>query len=153
MADETRSGLGFEFILGLCVGLLPWGLSLIGITINLGLGCVILAITFGLLAHAFWTWERARRWSLKVRIITVVVAFVFSAGFVFRQVVRQYRQQSAAAMPVPTASPSPTSPSPTSTPLATPSPTPSPASSRRQKKSVPNVSPRCSAEDRLLGRC
>ena|SRR5258708_29359201 len=99
MADETKSGLGFEFVVGLCVGLLPWGLSLIGIAINLELGCLILAVTFGLLAHAFWRWGSARRWSLKARIITIFVAFAFSAGFVFRQVVAQYRLQSVAATP------------------------------------------------------
>jgi hypothetical protein len=157
MADETKSGLGFEFVVGLCIGLLPWGLSLIGIAVNLELGCLILAVTFGLLAHVFWRWGSARRWSLKARIITIFVAFAFSAGFVFRQVVAQYRLQSVAATPSasPVLAPTPThAPSPTVVPLVNePSPARSSAATGRPKKAVPNATRRCSAEDRLLGRC
>jgi hypothetical protein len=82
-----------QFILGLCIGLLPWGLSLIGFTINIWFGCFILAATFILIAHAFWVWERARRWPMPLRLLTIAFAFIFSAGFVGKQVITQYRQE------------------------------------------------------------
>ncbi|MDX6614837.1 MAG: hypothetical protein QOD75_4023 [Blastocatellia bacterium] len=53
----------------------------------------------------------------------------------------------ASTTPIPTPTPTPTP-----TPVSGPSPAPSPAALRRQKKSAPK-SVRCSAVDRLLGRC
>ncbi|SRR6266542_1145789 len=143
-----------QFILGLCLGLLPWGLSLIGITINLAFGCIILAFTFALIAHAFWIWERARRWPIWLRVVTITLAFVFSAGFVLRQVLAQYRQQIA---PITSASPSPTQ-TPTPIAIASPSPLsiPTPVrvlSSKPKQRTTKRTTKPCTWEDTLLGRC
>jgi hypothetical protein len=114
-----------QLILGLCIGLIPWGLSLIGVTINIWLGCFILAATFILIAHAFWIWERARRWPMPLRLITIAFAFIGSAGFVGKQVITEYRQEHSEPAVVPTRPPVSSSPfmpqpAPTPTVLVTP---------------------------------
>jgi len=41
------------FLVGLFLALLPWGLQLMGITVNVWLGGIILAVAFGTMAYAF----------------------------------------------------------------------------------------------------
>jgi hypothetical protein len=80
-------------VLGIVLGLLPWGLGLIGLTVNLPLGAGILFIAFGLCVYAFWIWERASRWHVLLRVFTVSIAAVFYFWFVGSQVYREYKTE------------------------------------------------------------
>ena len=44
------------FLAGLILALLIWGLQLIGVTVNVWLGGLVLAIALGLMVYAFWIW-------------------------------------------------------------------------------------------------
>jgi hypothetical protein len=137
-----------------------------------GLGAVVIGIGFELSGAAklaavcfivtwvIWSlviyfsnfWQKSKRFSIVGMIVIAAALGLFwwlylpppvpSAAQIAEEV---WKRAPTRATPSPTQMPTP--------PVATPHPTSSPAASRRQKKSVPNASPRCSAEDRLLGRC
>jgi hypothetical protein len=66
------------FAVGGFLGLLQWGLGLIGITFNLWLGAAVLLLAFGLMTHAVWIgvpWiTKGTILRRSVRIVTCVVA-------------------------------------------------------------------------------
>jgi hypothetical protein len=92
------------FLLGVVVGLFPEGLTLIGITINVWLGGLILAVAFGLFVKAFWIWERTSRFHIILRIGTVALFALIYFGLIGRQMLAQYRknhpQQPVVVLPI-----------------------------------------------------
>lgn len=81
------------FLVGLFLALLPWGLQLIGVTVNLWLGGIILAVAFGLMIYAFWIWESPSRWHIYLRIATIIVAAGLYSAFVGRQIIREWQNE------------------------------------------------------------
>ncbi len=96
--EPSARSAEIALVVGLVLGLLPWGLGLIGLTVNLPLGAVILFVAFALCVYAFWIWERASRWHVLLRVFTVLIAAVFYFWFVGSQVYREYKTEH---MPVP----------------------------------------------------
>ncbi len=99
------------FLLGSFCSILPWGASLIGITVNLWLGAAVLLVSFGLIGYAFWLWETSSRWHVALRIGTVILAGLIYSWIVGKQIVTQHRKELIRATkqtssPNPQASPS-----------------------------------------------
>ena len=92
-SEEKNSNATMIFIASLILGLVPWGLGLIGVTANLYLGAFILAVAFGLGVRAFWIWERASSWHVTLRICTVLVGFCVYSYLIGGQIRRQYRAE------------------------------------------------------------
>jgi hypothetical protein len=80
------------FLVGLFVGLVPEGLSLIGVTINIWLGGILLAVAFGLVVYAFWIWEGSWRFHIALRMATIVIGAAIYFGWTGRQMIAQYRK-------------------------------------------------------------
>lgn len=116
-----------SLLVGIFVALLPWGLGMIGVTVNLWLGALVLAVAFGLIVYPLWTWEKFSRWHVVLRISTVVLAAIFYFALIGRQIYAQYQKDH----PVTEISEvTITLPTPTPTPSPTPSPTPRQKTSR-----------------------
>ena len=86
---KTRIAITFFVAVGL--SLLQWGLRLIGFNVNLYFGAFILAVAFGCMAYGFWISEKAAKWRLSIRVITIIMALVVYSFFIVRQIVTQYR--------------------------------------------------------------
>ena len=88
VSDNNRPAFIF-LCLGLAGSLLPSGLQLLGITVNLLLGSVIMVITVGLLAVAFWQTSHSAKHKELIRVLVVLSGL---GGLVLtgRQVIRQY---------------------------------------------------------------
>jgi hypothetical protein len=114
------------FLLGSVCSILPWGASLIGITVNLWLGAAVFLISFWLIGYAFWLWEKPSRWHVALRIGTVILGGVIYIWIIGKQIVAQYRKEvPPATRQVPFPNPQPISPrSAESSPASTPSSTP-----------------------------
>ena len=78
------------FLVGLALALLSWGLQLIGTTVNVWLGGVVLTIAFALMAYAFWIWERTARWHRLLRLGTIIVMAVLYLLFTGKQIVKEW---------------------------------------------------------------
>jgi hypothetical protein len=78
---------------GLVLGLLPWGLGLIGVTVNLPLGALILFVAFSLGVYAFWIWEHSSQWHVILRVLTVSLAAIVYFGLVGMQIHREYKTE------------------------------------------------------------
>ncbi|HEX8652292.1 MAG TPA: hypothetical protein VF708_15875 [Pyrinomonadaceae bacterium] len=95
------------------VGLVAWGLALIGVSTNLIVGSVVLVAAFILLAREFWKWAKINRWRVGVRWACIAVGGIISAGLIGKQVASQYRQdqehlsseREAISQPAPTPKP------------------------------------------------
>lgn len=87
--DSNRVALIF-LCLGLAGSLLPSGLQLIGITINLSIGSVIMLATFVLLASAFWLASRSAKHRKLIRVSVLALALLCLV-LTGRQVLTQYR--------------------------------------------------------------
>src|SRR5579859_2765997 len=82
------------FLSGLILALLIWGLQLIGVTVNVWLGGLVLAIAFGLMVYAFWIWEGASlRWHKALRIGTIVAATIIYSWLIGGQIVQEWRKE------------------------------------------------------------
>src|SRR5213593_798710 len=78
--------------IGIVGVLVPWGLQLIGVAVNVWLGGVILAVAFGFIVYASWIWERSTRWHVALRGATIVVAGALYFTFVGRQMISEYKK-------------------------------------------------------------
>jgi hypothetical protein len=86
-----RQGKAY-FVAGLALTLAVWGISLIGVVINVWLGGIVLAIAFGLGAHAFWLWVGSSRFHIVLRILIVLTAAAAYIVLVGRQMVVEYEK-------------------------------------------------------------
>lgn len=94
---STDTSAKVQFLLGLGVGLAPTGLAMIGISINLWLGGIILLSAFILIAHAFWVWVK---WNIAPRLVVIVLAFCGFFYLVMPQISAEYRvRQQQASKP------------------------------------------------------
>ena len=88
------------FTLSVVIGLLPWGIQMIGVSVNLWLGTAVCAVAFFLGAYAFWVWEGASSWHTVLRIGTIVLfAFAYFA-LIGYQIRSQYRKEHLPAVVV-----------------------------------------------------
>jgi hypothetical protein len=92
--DDTKSrNAKRAAVLGVVFVLIPWGLSLIGVTVNLLLGGALLAVAFVLLVYAFWIWEKASRFHLLLRLLTIIVAAILYFALIGKQMLSEYQRQ------------------------------------------------------------
>lgn len=101
-APEAPNGL-LQFIAGVVLGLLALGLPMIGVTINLVFGSIILALTFGLIAWGCWIWEGRFLRSRTLRIITISLAAGVYFSAVGIQIRAQYKKDHPVVQPSPPA--------------------------------------------------
>ena len=99
-----------QFLVGLVLALVIWGLQLIGITINLWLGAIVLAIAFVLMTRVFWIREGLRKRNIFWRVLTVCVAAILYAGSIAWQIRAELRKEHPVAIvkssePPPTVNP------------------------------------------------
>jgi len=92
MSDQSKSPT-IQFLVGLGLGLLPSGLQMIGVAINLWLGAAILLAAFVFVGRAFWMWERSSRWHVILRVLTVLVALVAYVYLIGGQIMIEYRRE------------------------------------------------------------
>ena len=90
--QPDKTGIMY-FVVGLIVALIPSGLQLIGVTVNIWLGGAILAVALVLMVYAFWIWERASKWHLLLRIGTITIAAVVYFLLVERQMVAEWHRE------------------------------------------------------------
>jgi len=87
---------------------------MIGITVNLYLGAIILLVAFILLAYGFWRWEKASRWGVRARVGTLCVLGIIYFNLFGFQIRSQYRRDhspvNVVLIPKPTISPAPAPP-------------------------------------------
>jgi hypothetical protein len=100
-------------IAGLVIGLLGIGLPMIGVTINLFLGSVILAVAFALIAWGCWIWEGKSPRHGPLRLITISIIAVIYFSLIGAQIRTQYKQDHPVVAPVSTPSPKPAPATPT----------------------------------------
>lgn len=110
-APDGPSGWG-PVIAGLVLGLLGIGLPMIGVTINLWLGFIILATAFALIAWGCWIWEGGYPRRGPLRIITICIIAIVYFSLVGIQIRAQYKKDHSASLV----------PAPVSTPVPTPAP-------------------------------
>jgi hypothetical protein len=76
-----------QFLIGAVLALVIWGLQLIGVTVNIWLGAIVLAAAFVLMTRAFWIWEGPSRWHVAWRVVTVSLAaliYISAVGWQMR---------------------------------------------------------------------
>jgi thiol:disulfide interchange protein len=93
-------------IAGIVLGLLGIGLPMIGVTINLLFGFVILTIAFALIALGCWIWEGKSPRRKALRIITICIIAVIYFSLVVMQICAQYKKDHYKAPPVAPSQPS-----------------------------------------------
>ena len=79
------------FVISLVFNLIPLGLNMIGVTVHLVMGSVILLASLVILCIGFWRFQW-RGWRLKPHVKALLIALVAILSVVFgvRQVVNQY---------------------------------------------------------------
>jgi hypothetical protein len=82
-----------DFIFGMALALLIWGLQLIGVTVNVWLGAGVLALAFGLVARSFWAWEGPSRWHIAWRSLTILVAAGLYAAIIIPQIKKELARE------------------------------------------------------------
>jgi hypothetical protein len=80
-----------QFIFGLILALVIWGLQLIGVTVNLWLGAAVLAGAFVLMTRAFWVWEGPSRWQVAFRVLTVFLAAIVYCWPLWIQIKKEWK--------------------------------------------------------------
>jgi hypothetical protein len=81
------------FFVGLVFALAALGLPLIGITINVWLGALILAGAFICAVRAFWIWEGSLKLHVYLRILTVCVLGLVYVALIGRQVFKEWKAE------------------------------------------------------------
>lgn len=82
-----------DFIFGMALALLIWGLQLIGVTVNAWLGAAVLAFAFALVARSFWAWEGPSRWHIAWRGLTVLIAAGLYAAIIIPQIKTEWAKE------------------------------------------------------------
>jgi hypothetical protein len=81
---------GLVFAVGTALTLLPWGLQMIGVALNLLLGALVLTIAFIFMVYPFWKWESSSKWRAILRSGTVILTAIVYFGLVGYQVKTQW---------------------------------------------------------------
>jgi hypothetical protein len=85
-------GVTPSLIIGFFLALLAMGLPLIGVTVNLYLGVLILLVAFALLAYGFWTWETAYKWGTAARTSTLWLLGLIYFALIGYQISSQFKK-------------------------------------------------------------
>jgi len=86
------------FLAGLACSGIPWGASLIGITVNIWLGCSVLVASFLCMAYAFWTWTSAR-YHIAMRVVVLTLAGLLCFWFLGARIWKEYNLEHQALQP------------------------------------------------------
>jgi hypothetical protein len=78
------------FLISLAIALIQQGLPLIGITLNMLLGAIVLFIAFCIMTAVFWKWESSARLKKPLRVITIFVVAIIYFGLIGRQMINEY---------------------------------------------------------------
>jgi len=110
--SSSKKPIAISVIVGFVIAFIALGLPMIGITVNLWLGGLVLAVAFILMAYGFIRWEKTAHWSEWLRTSTVWITAVVYVSLIGYQIYQQYEkehphqaQSSSAALPVPQATP------------------------------------------------
>jgi hypothetical protein len=91
VAPPKKEGLG-SVIFGFVLALIALGLPMIGVTVNLWLGAIPLAVAFGFMVYGFWKWERSANWNPILRVGTVIFGAMLYFSLIGIQIRTQYKQ-------------------------------------------------------------
>ena len=91
VAPPKKEGLG-SVIFGFVLALIALGLPMIGVTVNLWLGAIALAVAFGFMVYGFWKWERSANWNPILRVGTVIFGAMLYFSLIGIQIRTQYKQ-------------------------------------------------------------
>jgi hypothetical protein len=82
-----------DFIVGAILALIIWGAQLIGVTVNLWLGGLVLLLAFLLMTRAFWIWEGPSEWHVVWRSLTIVVAACLYVAIIMPQIKSEWMKE------------------------------------------------------------
>jgi hypothetical protein len=77
------------FLVGSCLALVIWGFGLIGVSVNIWLGGLVLAVAFTLGVWALWIWEGFSKSHILLRLGTVTVAAVAYFAVIGNQIMSE----------------------------------------------------------------
>jgi hypothetical protein len=83
------------FLIATAVALIIWGLTLIGVSVNIWLGGSVLAVAFALISWALWIWEGFSRFPIILRALTIILGALIYFGLVGKQMVSQFKSDHA----------------------------------------------------------
>lgn len=104
--NESAASVPFFFV-GLAATFVIWGLQLIGITIDVFLGAIVLAFAFALMVYAFWVWETVSSWRVSSRLAIVCIVAVIYSVAAGKQVAKEWRVEHPVQIAVPPELPPP----------------------------------------------
>ena len=85
---QTNKTITAEFVTGLCLGLVPWGLGLMGINLNVWFGAAILLVAYALISYSLLSWAQKFHFAWRLIIVSALGALLFLvAGW---QLIGQY---------------------------------------------------------------
>jgi hypothetical protein len=102
----NQKRIALSIILGFVVAFLALGLPMIGVTVNLYLGCSFLILAFILFAYGLFNWEKIHHWGTGVRVSALWGLGILYFAFVGFHVANQYRQRHGPRISVTTPPPS-----------------------------------------------
>lgn len=102
-------GIAISIVLGFVVAFIALGLPMIGVTVNLYVGCASLVLALILLIYGFVKWEKVARWPEWVRVSTAWLFALIYVGLIGSQIYKQYKKDHP---PTSVTSTPPTSPTP-----------------------------------------
>jgi hypothetical protein len=94
--ESKDTGPILYFLIGVVLTLVIWGQQLIGVTVNVWLGGSVLLIAFVMMVYAFWIWEKASRWHVKLRAGTVTIAAIIYLGLIAWQIRAEWKRERSA---------------------------------------------------------
>jgi hypothetical protein len=111
-ADKTAKIL---FLAGTALALSIWGCGLIGISVNIWLGLLVLLVAFVLATWAVWIWEGFSRFHIVLRMLTILAAASVYFFLVGKQAVVEYQVEHSSEFTIPPLPDSPAPPKPPET--------------------------------------
>jgi hypothetical protein len=90
--EQKNKGVAPSITIGFILALLAMGLPMIGVTVNIYLGLLIMTGAFALLVNGLWRWEKTRKWSDVSRINAIWIFALIYFSLVGFQIVSQYRK-------------------------------------------------------------
>jgi hypothetical protein len=93
---------------GFILAFLEMGMPMIGITVNLWLGGIVLAAAFALFAWGLWNLETNHQFGRTARAVTLIVVGMIYFELMGFQIHAQYKKDHPQVSPVPQSPPTPT---------------------------------------------
>jgi hypothetical protein len=92
MASQKKRSVAPSLILGFVLALIEMGLPMIGMSVNLPFGALLLFVAFALFAWGLWNWETNLKYGRVARGITLVVVGLIYFGLMGYQIHSQYKK-------------------------------------------------------------